>query len=55
MTEDRLNSISLLYLEQEVLSKINSTKIIDFFARKNLEKHLYNLINEKYIINYNNN
>ena len=49
MKEDRHNSM-LLYVEQEVLSKIDTTKIIHDFARKNLEKHLCTLINDKYIV-----
>ena len=55
MTEDRLSSMSLLYIEREVLSKIDTTKKLIILRGKNLEKHLYNLINDKYIINYNNN
>ena len=36
MTEDKLNSMSLLYIEQEVLSEMDTTKIIDDFARKKI-------------------
>ena len=39
MTEDRLINMSLLYIDQELLSKVD----------------LYNLISEQYIINCNNN
>ena len=35
---DRLNSILLLYIEQEVLSKIDTPKMIDDFLRKKCRK-----------------
>lgn len=41
MGEERLNNMALLHIEQEILSQIDTTKIIDEFAKnKNKRKFI---------------
>ena len=43
MSEDRLNFMSILYIENDLLKSLNYEALIKQFAKKNLERSLFNI------------